>query len=90
MADADTAPRAGGRPKGSGPGETPIRHVRIGPLWERAEALALEEARRDGTVRRRTDRKTGKIVESGNLSAVVERALRREVERMERQLANPT
>lgn len=86
MADAETPPRTRGRPKGSGPGETPIRHVRIGPLWDRAEALALEEARRDGTVRRRTDRKTGETVEYGNLSAVVERALRREVDRMERDL----
>jgi hypothetical protein len=32
----------GGRPKGSGQGETPIRHIRIGGLWEQGKALAAE------------------------------------------------
>lgn len=85
MTDEEKPPGRRGRPPGSGSGETPIRHVRIGPLWDRAEELALRRARREGTVIQRKDRKTGEVKESGNVSAFVERALRREVELAERQ-----
>lgn len=62
-------------------GVTPKRNVRIGATWDRAEELALELARRDGTVR--TDR-DGK--EHGNVTAYVEQAIREHNTRVERKL----
>lgn len=40
MTSDTPAAKRRGRPKGSGQGETPIRHVRMGPLWERGKELA--------------------------------------------------
>jgi hypothetical protein len=42
MGMTETQRSKGGRPKGTQVGETPIRHVRIGPLWEQGRALAAE------------------------------------------------
>lgn len=71
-------PKRRGRPA---TGVTPKRNVRIGTTWDRAEELALELARLDGTVR--TDR-DGK--EHGNVTAYVEEAIRRENARRQREL----
>lgn len=40
MEDEAVTPNRGGRPKGSGPGPTKLRHLRMGPLWERGQAVA--------------------------------------------------
>lgn len=61
-------------------GVTTKRNVRIGAAWDRAEELALELARRDGTVRIRDG------VEHGNVTAYVEQALREHNARVERRL----
>ncbi len=74
-------PRRRGRPP---TGVTPKRNVRIGPIWDRAEEMALEIARREGTVRLVRDHETGEMVERGNVTALVEEALRREIARLER------
>lgn len=84
---SETPKRGPGRPKGSGAGETPIRHARIGAPWDRAEELALARAKRDGKVIRRKDRATGEVREFGNVTAYVEEALRRYNTRVERELA---
>jgi hypothetical protein len=33
-------PRKGGRPKGSATGQTKLRTLRIGPLWDRGQTMA--------------------------------------------------
>lgn len=40
MADETTTRKRTGRPRGTTTGETPIRHVRIGTLWDRGKELA--------------------------------------------------
>lgn len=39
----ETPRKRAGRPRGTGQGETPIRHVRIGPLWDRGKDIAEAE-----------------------------------------------
>lgn len=90
MTDNETPPSRGGRPVGSTTGTTKLRTLRMGPIWERAEGLALELARRNDKVLRRTDRATGEVREFGNVTAYVEEALRRENARVEKLLARDT
>jgi len=78
MIEETQPPKRRGRPA---TGVTPKRNVRIGAAWDRAEELALELARIDGTIR--TDR-DGK--EHGNVTAYVEQAIREHNARVERKL----
>lgn len=43
MSDDATTPNRGGRPKGSGTGQTKLRHLRMGPLWEQGQEVAKEQ-----------------------------------------------
>ncbi len=71
---------ADGKPGRPATGQTQVRTARIGAAWERAEELALELARRDGTVRTRAGK------EHGNVSAYVEEAIREHNARVEKRL----
>lgn len=73
MTSEEAAPNRGGRPKGPTGQAKKLRSLRMGPLWDRAEALATELATRDGKTK-------------GNVTAYVEEALRRENARVERLL----
>lgn len=44
----EVAPRRPGRPQGTGPGPTKLRHIRVGGLWEQCgEVLAPGETMTD-------------------------------------------
>jgi hypothetical protein len=43
MADDETPRNKGGRPAGSTTGQAKLRTLRMGPLWERGQALAKAE-----------------------------------------------
>ncbi|MEV1321943.1 hypothetical protein AB0J14_38345 [Micromonospora arborensis] len=77
MIEETQPPKRRGRPA---TGVTTKRNVRIGAAWDRAEELALELARRDGTVRTRDG------VEHGNVTAYVEEAIREHNARVEKRL----
>jgi hypothetical protein len=81
--DTENAPRRPGRPA---TGVTPKRNIRMGETWDTAEKLALELARRAGTVRQVRNRQTGETEEAGDITAYVEEALQRENARVTRQL----
>lgn len=83
MSNEQTPRNKGGRPA---TGQTPVRNVRIGSTWTRAEELALKLARLAGTVRTLTNRSTQQEQERGDITAYVEEALRRENDRQERLL----
>lgn len=77
-----------GRPELAENKRTVPTTFRLDPaLKTETERLALELARRDGTVREITDRTTGERVEAGNVTAYVQEALRRENARIARLLA---
>lgn len=40
MTEDEALKRRGGRPPGTGPGPTQLRHLRMGPLWEQGQTLA--------------------------------------------------
>lgn len=79
----DDNTRGPGRPA---TGVTPKRQVRIGEEWDQAEALALELARRNDTVRSVRHQATGEPREAGDIAAYIREALRRENARIARQL----
>lgn len=71
---------ADGKPGRPATGQTKGRSARIGAAWDRAEELALELARRAGTVRIRDGK------EHGNVNAYVEEAIREHNARVEKRL----